>query len=318
MKQDDDLSSFHTEKWTKCRSCKGDLSHHVCEGKFQVFRPSTTSVNREALSPITITVLVPCSLHAMPPRIRQTFLEHKQLSKAVVAGQIVRIVDRDPAGKANNQMHRQRVRRLKSTLKKNRSVELKDLQKLGVYHSSKDLMTFLIRAPYEQRAMITSKGLTLHVDSTFRVINPTGDERDFRSAPQLITLTIHSTELRKHVILRGQFAQPVNRSVYCDFFLGFFRQYGLPAKNTYTGLSADFSTSQLQGLIIALVTVARELKNLKPLSFDEILSSQELVEKAIKRFRGCLFHYEKAIIELKCMFFLLIFMLIYPNIALFL
>src|SRR3989338_6110882 len=161
MKQDDDLSSFHTEKWTKCRSCKGDLSHHVCEGKFQVFRPSTSYVNREALSPITITVLVPCSLHAMPPRIRQTFLEHKQLSKAVVVGQTVRIVDRDPAGKANNQMHRQRVRRLKSNLKKNRSVELKDLQKLGVYHSSKDLMTFLIRAPYEQRAMITSKGLTL-------------------------------------------------------------------------------------------------------------------------------------------------------------
>ena len=155
-------------------------------------------------------------------------------------------------------------------------------------------------APYEARLMQRSRGKTIHVDATYKVINPSRESADdFRSAPQFVSFTMHAEQISKRVFLRGFFTKPTTREKYSQIFDSFFALYGLPSGNSYAGFSGDFSTTQLEGYILSYIRFDRKRKNLKELPDEVILKDSKLVSQAASYFRGCGFHYSKALIEIK-------------------
>ena len=143
-------------------------------------------------------------------------------------------------------------------------------------------------APYEVELMKNARGTTVHVDATYKVINPAKDSgEDFRSASQLISFTVKSDGASKRMLLRGLFCRPRSREMYSKIFDDFLFADGLPSATSYAGFAGDFSTSQLESFILSFIKYDRDKKGLKKLGDDVILSDSKLVYEAASFFRGC-------------------------------
>ena len=281
-----------------CSSCtaagrkSSEMTLVSCPGRFSLTRRAGQTIVR-------LLVETACSDHPCPLRLRQTQNEKKRLLESVSMQGCVPFLLRDPAGLANSSLHHTRTYRAKKNTLFGSGGNVFDLMKeLGRFESSSASTSLLMVAPYENTVMASSRGKTIHVDSTYRVINPGKDQpSDFRSAPQMISLTMKAGS--SYVFLRCLFTEPTNRTVYNRFFADFIAEYELPSVNTYAGFSGDFSTAQLQGFVLAYISRARSRRGLKPLTEEEILENHDHVYSAVKFFRGCGFHYLKALQEIK-------------------
>lgn len=271
-----------------CPSCihEEPLKFQSCPGKFVIKRAAGDRLVR-------LLVETPCSDHILPPRIRQTTAEKEHHAAVVKAHGRVPISQRDPAGMVNSELHRKRTYRIRSTLKSSGLDKLDELSCLGEYTSTPDYSRLLIKAPYE--STFQKRGNTFFIDSTYKVVGPAKD--DMRKGPQLIVLSSYSLILAKHIVLRGMFTKPATRAEYRVFFKSVFSTYGLPSTKSYLGFVGDFATAQLQGYVIEF-TLAKQKKNYSGDEEEAILSNETLVLSALKFWRGCLFHYEKALIDI--------------------
>lgn len=278
----------HSQRYYVCHCSSSPIRrvYTSCPGVFRIKREKKKET-------IEITALTPCNSHPYPPRIHPTGRELNQMKPFLLNGTKVPMHKRGLLEKLNNQRYHQFAYKIKNANSLPPQKLLSKIQDLGDYHSDSNIVSLALYAPYEND--IVSVGSTIHVDSTYKVVKP-GDENgnDYRSGMQLISMTCFSKELQKYVLLRGTFSKPTTQETYELFFYNFFSAHGLPSKNSYFGISADFSTHQIQGFVVAYVKFKMGKNAPK-----DILSNKKLVESALKYWRGCRFHFEKAVLELK-------------------
>ena len=297
--EDDQDWKKNIEKWRVCPRCSDPeeriviLEHFRCPGEFEITRPKASTNMR-------IYIVNACNEHPYPVKIRQTLREKNRMKVAVTNGEKLSIQARDIASQSNNGLYQQRVSDLKKALElKSPETLIKTLEGLGTYQSSKEQKSLLIVAEYE--GSVIENGSTIHIDSTYKVVKKKDEMgNDYRSGMQLISMSCFSKLLGKQVILRGMFSKPTTQKMYEIFFEGFFEAHGLPSESSYFGISSDFSTSQILAWIVAFVNFQRKTKKLRPLESELIVRDQTMVMKVLEMtWRGCQFHYRKAIVELK-------------------
>jgi hypothetical protein len=145
--------------------------------------------------------------------------------------------------------------------------------------------------------MLVRKNATVHIDATHKVVKPlSGEKTDskLKNCLQLISFSVFSEQLNRHVAIFGVFARPAGSQTFTRIFEDFFRIFGLPAPSSYAGFSSDYASAILKGFIVAFTNWKRKT----PLNAKEIMSQEKLVYAATNYWRGCYFHYNRSLKQL--------------------